>query len=152
MEPVESCRNCSLPPILTPCTVHKASFASFPLPVIAKHPMAIEFLNSILGPSRQQHDPWFYVGPSSSFQNITSSAPLCTPQLRENPSCKVFLIPHSSAAEATAIEIPPSDSSSHVSGAAHDQVLIFQFQEKFRAITNVRFPSFPSIFCFFLSN
>jgi hypothetical protein len=100
--------------------------------------MAIPFISSILGPPRQHRDIWFSVGPCSSFPNITSKTPLCTPLLRNSPNCKVFLIPYLNNSISEAVEIPLTETSTHVSGEKYEQVLVVQFQGKFHAMINVR--------------
>lgn len=93
-------------------------------------------------------DDWFYVGPASSFPNITaatSSEPyfkLAWPQscstngssptpAAKIPGCKVF---HPKAKSTGAVEIDIEDAPGEDGWAMREQVVVFQYEGTFRAV------------------
>lgn len=101
-------------------------------------------------PASQRGDPWFSVGLSSSFEDLTESnavtladevASACHSgkDATSRYGCKVFLAPDKGdrTSQATQLSDDPKDQldSSLRKG---DQVLVFQYKGKFHAIDNVR--------------
>jgi hypothetical protein len=103
------------------------------------------FLNPFRGPSRTGGE-WFSVGLASSFPDIglhvdeTESEP--QPQLCGNhgantkPGCKVFHVPKTDSSQRIEVQVPADDTVQDLT----DQVLVFQFRDKFHAIDHVRSP------------
>lgn len=87
-------------------------------------------------------DAWFSVGLTSSFPNITGNdgeniahVRPCSKSNVEGPGCKVFHVPKEDSARASEVTLdsdaPPE------AGGLRDQVLVFQYKEKFHAINHV---------------
>jgi hypothetical protein len=102
--------------------------------------------------SSRQGDAWFFVGNSSSFPNTTESGnviladevtPLdCQSDLVTVSSrygCKVFLAPEriNPSSRAEQLSHDPKDQL-NATLRKGDQVLVFQYKDKFHAVDNVR--------------
>ncbi|KAI8959951.1 hypothetical protein F5Y11DRAFT_349979 [Daldinia sp. FL1419] len=91
-------------------------------------------------PSRKG-DAWFYVGPASSFPDITDSGSTTLSESKSRscaeqnsaPGCKVFHVPATDASQARQIE---GDSVFRPEGGLRDQVLVFKYKGKVHAINN----------------
>ncbi|KAH8900646.1 hypothetical protein GQ53DRAFT_757630 [Thozetella sp. PMI_491] len=93
--------------------------------------------SSEMVPSRP-NDEWFFVGPASSFPDITNSAEkwfkLIWPQSCANgsevPGCKVFHPQDGAEAREVPIDSAPGEDA----WLMREQVLVFQYQGKFHAV------------------
>ena len=104
--------------------------------------MALPFI----APSRHGAD-WFPVGLASSFPDVneSGSVALAEQQQCENAitrNCKVFLAPDRGDGVENAVELS-GDPSDQVDATLRkgDQVLVFQYRQKFYAMDNVSVPS-----------
>lgn len=92
-------------------------------------------------PSR---DAWFSVGPASSYVNVTASDDLALAENRTcsrggnvRPGCKVFLVPEADGSKAVMELSPDPKDQVDASLRKGEQVLVFQYNNKFHAIDNV---------------
>jgi hypothetical protein len=92
-------------------------------------------------PSR---DAWFSVGLASSYLNVTASDDVnlaehrsCSKDGIAKPGCKVFLVPEADGSKAVVeLSHDPKDQLD-ASLRKGEQVLVFQYNDKFHAIDNV---------------
>lgn len=88
-------------------------------------------------------DAWFSVGLTSSFPNITADdgeniahMRLCNKSNVERPGSKVFHVPKEDSTLASEVTLGNLDAPPEA-GGLRDQVLVFQYKEKFHAINHV---------------
>lgn len=87
-------------------------------------------------------DTWFSVGLTSSFPNITADdgesiahMRLCNQSNVERPGSKVFHVPKEDSTLASEVPLGNLDAPPEA-GGLRDQVLVFQYKEKFHAINH----------------
>jgi hypothetical protein len=90
-------------------------------------------------------DGWFHVGLASSFPNTTTSGTStlsdkqsCNEGNQENRGCKVFHAPSAGGGSPEAVELSSDPKDQAVASLRMgEQVLVFQYQNRFHAISNV---------------
>jgi len=101
----------------------------------------MSFLVSPFSRSSRAGDAWFCVGPASSYPNLDDSTRIAEQRLcrdKFTPGCRIFHVPREDSSKA--VEVAVDDWKHPETGDPKDQVMVFQYNQKFVAINHVRLP------------